>query len=211
SKSEIGARARARAPARPVNTYTLVRPDMDQKLPQLASTRARSLTPALRPRLSSRPPARIGPTFIRRSRERDPAMDPSLELSHLKKTYGDVEAVKDVSLSVPPGMIYGLLGPNGAGKTTTIRMVMDIVAPDTGEIRFFGRPRRPEDLQRIGYLPEERGLYRKMTVADQLTFLGELHGLKRADAARRSAVWLERLDLAAWAKKKVEELSKGMQ
>jgi ABC-2 type transport system ATP-binding protein len=138
-------------------------------------------------------------------------MDPSLELSHLKKTYGDVEAVKDVSLTVPPGMIYGLLGPNGAGKTTTIRMVMDIVAPDSGEIRFFGRPRRAEDLQRIGYLPEERGLYRKMTVADQLTFLGELHGLKRPDAARRGGAWLDKLDLAAWAKKKVEELSKGMQ
>ena len=138
-------------------------------------------------------------------------MDPSLELSHLKKTYGDVEAVKDVSLVVPPGTIYGLLGPNGAGKTTSIRMIMDIVAPDSGEIRFFGRPRRAEDLQRIGYLPEERGLYRKMTVADQLTFLGELHGLKRADASRRGLVWLERLELGAWAKKKVEELSKGMQ
>jgi ABC-2 type transport system ATP-binding protein len=138
-------------------------------------------------------------------------MAPSLELSHIKKTYGDVEAVKDVSLAVMPGTIFGLLGPNGAGKTTSIRMIMDIVAPDSGEIHFFGRPRRAEDLQRIGYLPEERGLYRKMTVIEQLVFLGELHGLKRADAGRRGAVWLERLDLSAWAKKKVEELSKGMQ
>src|SRR4029453_4666276 len=138
-------------------------------------------------------------------------MDPSLEVSNIKKTYGDVEAVKDVSLAVMPGTIFGLLGPNGAGKTTSIRMIMDIVAPDSGEIRFFGRPRRSEDLQRIGYLPEERGLYRKMTVIEQLVFLGELHGLKRADAGRRSAAWLERLELSAWAKKKVEELSKGMQ
>ncbi len=107
-------------------------------------------------------------------------MDPSLELSDIKKTYGDVEAVKGVSLAITPGVIYGLLGPNGAGKTTTIRMIMDIVAPDSGEVRFFGRPRRPEDLRRIGYLPEERGLYRKMTVIEQLVFLGELHGLKRA-------------------------------
>ena len=138
-------------------------------------------------------------------------MEPSLELCDIKKTYGDVQAVKGVSLAVTPGAIYGLLGPNGAGKTTSIRMIMDIVAPDTGEIRFFGRPRQPQDLERIGYLPEERGLYRKMTVHEQLVFLGELHGLTRADAGRRGTAWLERLELAAWGKKKVEELSKGMQ
>ncbi len=90
-------------------------------------------------------------------------------------------------------------------------MIMDIVAPDSGEIRFFGRQRLPKDLERIGYLPEERGLYRKMTVHEQLVFLGELHGLRRAEAARRGTAWLERLELSAWAKKKVEELSKGMQ
>jgi ABC-2 type transport system ATP-binding protein len=128
-------------------------------------------------------------------------MDPSLELSDIKKTYGDVEAVKGVSLAVEPGGIFGLLGPNGAGKTTTIRMIMDIVAPDSGEIRFFGRQRLPKDLERIGYLPEERGLYRKMTVHEQLVFLGELHGLRRAEAARRGTAWLERLELTAWAKK----------
>ena len=138
-------------------------------------------------------------------------MEPSLELREVRKRYGDFDAVKSVSLAVPPGTIYGLLGPNGAGKTSTIRMVMDITAPDGGEILFNGRPRRREDLGRIGYLPEERGLYRKMTVLDHLIFFGELHGLKRAVVLPRIESWLERLELAAWSKKKVEELSKGMQ
>lgn len=138
-------------------------------------------------------------------------MVPSLELREIRKRYGDFDAVKSVSLAVPAGGIYGLLGPNGAGKTSTIRMVMDITAPDGGEILFHGKPRRREDLGRIGYLPEERGLYRKMTVTDQLVFLGELHGLKRATALARIKIWLERLELSGWAKNKVEELSKGMQ
>ena len=138
-------------------------------------------------------------------------MNPGLELIDVHKRYGDFEAVRGLSFSVPPGTAFGLLGPNGAGKTTTIRMIMDIVAPDSGEVLFFGRPRRPEDLQKVGYLPEERGLYRKMGVLDHLVFLGELHGLERAVAAARARHWLERLELTAWAKKKVEELSKGMQ
>ena len=136
---------------------------------------------------------------------------PSLELIEVRKAYGDFVAVAGVSMAVPPGTIFGLLGPNGAGKTTTIRMILDIIAPDSGEVRLFGRPRRPEDLERIGYLPEERGLYRKMTVVEHLAFLGELHGLAPRDATARAERWLERLELAERAKAKVEELSKGMQ
>jgi ABC-2 type transport system ATP-binding protein len=138
-------------------------------------------------------------------------MTPILELRNVRKAYGDFVAVNDVSLSVPAGSIFGLLGPNGAGKTSTIRMIMNITAQDSGEISVFGHPRTAEDLRRIGYLPEERGLYRKMTVMNQLLFLGELRGLKgptlRSDIER----WLERVDLAKWSKSKVEELSKGMQ
>jgi ABC-2 type transport system ATP-binding protein len=135
----------------------------------------------------------------------------NLELVDVRKSYGDFRAVDGVSLAVPAGTVFGLLGPNGAGKTTTIRMIMDIIAPDSGEVRFFGRPRVDEDLRRVGYLPEERGLYRKMTVVDHLVFLAELHGLRRQAALPRIAGWLERLELQAWSKKKVEELSKGMQ
>ncbi len=116
-----------------------------------------------------------------------------------------------LSLDVPSGRIFGLLGPNGAGKTTTIRMLMDIIAPDTGSVRFFGRERTRADLTRVGYLPEERGLYRKMTVTDQLVFLGELHGMSRKACLPEVARWLDRVELAHTAKQKVEELSKGMQ
>jgi ABC-2 type transport system ATP-binding protein len=138
-------------------------------------------------------------------------MTPTLELRDVRKSYGDFVAVEGVSLAVPPGSIFGLLGPNGAGKTSTIRMIMDITAPDAGEILLFGHPRTPEDLRRIGYLPEERGLYRKMTVTDQLVFLGEIRGLKRRELGPRIERWLERVGLAQWSKSKVEELSKGMQ
>jgi len=138
-------------------------------------------------------------------------MTPSLELVDVRKSYGDFQAVTALSMSVPPGSIFGLLGPNGAGKTTTIRMIMDIVAPDGGQVLTFGHPRTADDLRKIGYLPEERGLYRKMTVADQLIFLGEIRGLSRRDVQARIARWLERVELGSWAKKKVEELSKGMQ
>jgi ABC-2 type transport system ATP-binding protein len=138
-------------------------------------------------------------------------MTPILELRNVRKAYGDFVAVKDVSLSVPPGSIFGLLGPNGAGKTTSIRMIMNIVPQDSGEVLAFGHPRVPEDLRRIGYLPEERGLYRKMTVMDQLLFLAEIRGLKPAQIRPEIERWLERVDLAKWAKSKIEELSKGMQ
>jgi len=138
-------------------------------------------------------------------------MAPTLEVRDVRKSYGDFVAVGGVSMAVPAGSIFGLLGPNGAGKTTTIRMIMDIIAPDTGEVLIFGHPRSREDLRRIGYLPEERGLYRKMTVTEQLLFLGEIRGLKKATLLPKIQHWLERVDLGRWAKSKIEELSKGMQ
>jgi len=138
-------------------------------------------------------------------------MELTLELDAVRKTYGDYTAVDGVSMQVPPGTIFGLLGPNGAGKTTTIRMIMDILAPDEGEVRFFGHRRTRDDLHRVGYLPEERGLYRKMKVLEQLVFLGRLRGLSKSDAQSRAEKWLEKLEIVDWKEKKVEELSKGMQ
>jgi ABC-2 type transport system ATP-binding protein len=138
-------------------------------------------------------------------------MEPTLELRGLRKRFDGTQAVDDVTLTVPRGTVFGLLGPNGAGKTTTIRMLMDIIGPDSGEVRVFGHPRTRADLDRIGYLPEERGLYRKMTVREQLIFLGELHGLPGKSLGAKADEWLARLGLAERAKAKVEELSKGMQ
>jgi ABC-2 type transport system ATP-binding protein len=138
-------------------------------------------------------------------------MTPILEVRNVRKAYGDFVAVDGVSMSVPAGSIFGLLGPNGAGKTSTIRMIMDIVPQDSGEITVFGHRRTSDDLRRIGYLPEERGLYRKMTVMDQLLFLGEIRGLKGPRLRADIEHWLERVDLTKWSKSKIEELSKGMQ
>ncbi|HKI03801.1 MAG TPA: ATP-binding cassette domain-containing protein [Thermoanaerobaculia bacterium] len=138
-------------------------------------------------------------------------MTPILELRNVRKAYGDFVAVDDVSMSVPAGSIFGLLGPNGAGKTSTIRMIMNITAQDSGQISVFGHPRTAEDLRRIGYLPEERGLYRRMTVMDQLLFLGEIRGLKGPKLRPDIERWLERVELTKWSKSKIEELSKGMQ
>ncbi len=138
-------------------------------------------------------------------------MTPILELRNVRKAYGDFVAVNDVSMAVPAGSIFGLLGPNGAGKTSSIRMIMNITAPDTGEVTVFGHPRTSEDLRRIGYLPEERGLYRKMTVMDQLVFLGEIRGLRGPRLVADIQRWLERVELTEWSKSKIEELSKGMQ
>ena len=120
-------------------------------------------------------------------------------------------AVRDLTLSVPRGSIFGLLGPNGAGKTTTLRMVMDILGPDSGTIEILGRPADRAALDRIGYMPEERGLYPRMALAEQLVFLAEIKGTPRAEARRRLPAWLERMGLAEWAGRKVIELSKGMQ
>jgi len=135
----------------------------------------------------------------------------AIELREVRKQFDGNLAVDDIDLVVPTGSVFGLLGPNGAGKTTTIRMIMDILAPDRGDVLLFGRPRRTEDSARIGYLPEERGLYRKMTVEDQLVYLGELHGIARSKARELSREWLAKVGLADRAKAKVETLSKGMQ
>ncbi len=136
---------------------------------------------------------------------------PILRLQDVSKSYGAVRAVRDISLAIPPGAIYGFLGPNGAGKTTTIRSIMGIILPDSGTISFRGQPLGRNTLDRIGYLPEERGLYRKMKCAEHLGFLGELKGLPRREALSRAREWLERLDLAEWGDRKVDALSKGMQ
>jgi ABC-2 type transport system ATP-binding protein len=138
-------------------------------------------------------------------------MTPILELRNVRKAYGKFVAVDGVTMAVPTGSIFGLLGPNGAGKTSSIRMIMNITAPDSGEVLVFGHPRTADDLRRIGYLPEERGLYRKMTVMDQLVFLGEIRGLRGPKLVADIQRWLERVELTPWSKSKIEELSKGMQ
>jgi len=137
---------------------------------------------------------------------------PVLALDRVTKRFAGHTAVDGLSLSVPRGVIYGLLGPNGAGKTTTIRMIMDIIAPDEGSVRLFGEPGTGRDHSaRIGYLPEERGLYRRMRVLDLVVFLAEMKGVERRRARARAALWLERLGLEAWRLRRVDELSKGMQ
>ena len=135
----------------------------------------------------------------------------AIALDSVTKAYDSVTAVDAVSLRVRQGAILGLLGPNGAGKTTTIRMVTNILVPDTGSIRVLDQPVNDSTRDLIGYLPEERGLYPRMPVRDVVIFLAALHGLSDAEAARRADEWLERFELSAWANKKVADLSKGMQ
>jgi ABC-2 type transport system ATP-binding protein len=134
-----------------------------------------------------------------------------LTIDKVTKTYSSKIAINEVSLTIPKGCIYGLLGPNGAGKTTLIRMITHITLPDSGKILFEDQPLTEAHQQLMGYMPEERGLYKKMTVGEQLEYLMELRGLKSKDAKYRIESWLERFDLSAWKKRKVEELSKGMQ
>ncbi len=134
-----------------------------------------------------------------------------LEVNHISKSYGSFRAVDDISFVVEPGRMYGILGPNGAGKTTTIRMIMNILLPDSGEILLFGQKMNESLKDRIGYLPEERGLYVKMKVIDMLVFLGKLHNMTQREALEACDKWLEKLDLSGWRDKKIEELSKGMQ
>jgi len=134
-----------------------------------------------------------------------------LEILNVTKRYSGITAVNSLSLVIEPGGVYGLLGPNGAGKTTTIRMIMGIIQPDEGEIRIFEQPFSEKVKERIGYLPEERGLYRKMKVLDHLVFLGEIKGVPGKIASERAVRWMKRLELAGWEDKTVESLSKGMQ
>lgn len=135
----------------------------------------------------------------------------TVELRGVTKRYDEFVAVDHLSFEIPDGSVFGLLGPNGAGKTSTIRMMMGITVPDEGEVLCFGEPFRRKHLERIGYMPEERGLYKKMMVLDHLVFLGQLKGLTETEARRRSLQWASRLGLEGWTGKKVEELSKGMQ
>ncbi len=138
-------------------------------------------------------------------------VSPALELRGVSKYYGSFPAVRDLDLTIPRGSTYGVLGPNGAGKTTTIRMALRILEPDSGEVRILGEPLSQPGLDRVGYLPEERGVYRRMKVKDLLVFLAELKGMNRRVVRPEIDRWLERLDLGAWAEKKVQDLSKGMQ
>ena len=134
-----------------------------------------------------------------------------IELKSVTKRFDEFVAVRDLSFEVRQGTIFGLLGPNGAGKTTSIRMIVNITAPDEGEVLVMGRHVSPELQQRIGYLPEERGLYKKMTLNDQLIFFAALKGLDSREAARRVDEWLTRFELTEWKAKKPPDLSKGMQ
>jgi ABC-2 type transport system ATP-binding protein len=136
---------------------------------------------------------------------------PVVELAGVTKAYESKVAVRDLSLSIDAGQMFGLLGPNGAGKTSSIRMMMGITMPDSGTINLFGRPFERASLERIGYLPEERGLYKKMKVIEQLVFFGQLHGLAATEARARATSWAKRLDIDEALPKKTEELSKGMQ
>lgn len=136
---------------------------------------------------------------------------PILSVRHVAKHYAGHTAVNDVSFDIPPGSIFGLLGPNGAGKTSLIRIITQITAPDEGEVLFRGERLRPEHANRIGYLPEERGLYKKMKVGEQLLYLARLKGMTREAAAERIRYWLDKLDFKGHAQKNVEDLSKGMQ
>lgn len=133
-----------------------------------------------------------------------------IQTQNVVKTFGVAKAADNISLSIPEGSIYGLLGPNGAGKTTLIRMITTITRPDSGQILFRGEPLNELHAARMGYMPEERGLYKKMSVLDQLLFFAEIKGMS-ANAARDNAhYWLERMQMQSWTKKKLEELSKGM-
>jgi ABC-2 type transport system ATP-binding protein len=132
-------------------------------------------------------------------------------VQNVNKSFVNHQALTDVSISVNKGSIYGLLGPNGAGKTTLIRIINQITAPDSGEIYFDGRKLKAEDIFQIGYLPEERGLYKKMKVGEQAVYLARLKGLSKRDALKQLKFWFEKFEIQPWWSKKIEELSKGMQ
>ncbi|WP_372753541.1 ABC transporter ATP-binding protein [Labilibaculum sp.] len=133
------------------------------------------------------------------------------ETKNVVKQYAEHKALNKVSISVPKGSIFGLLGPNGAGKTTLIRIINQITGPDSGEVFFDGKPLLPKDIKRIGYLPEERGLYKKMKVGEQAVYLAQLKGMSQKEATKKLKIWFDKFDILQWWDKKVEELSKGMQ
>ncbi len=134
-----------------------------------------------------------------------------LKVSHIVKEYAKHRALDDVSLEVEKGTIFGLLGPNGAGKTSLIRIINQITGPDEGEVFFNGEKLNQSHINKIGYLPEERGLYKKMEIGEQMLYLAQLKGLSRAEATKRIKFWFEKMEMQTWWKKKVEDLSKGMQ
>ena len=136
---------------------------------------------------------------------------PVVELAGVTKAYESKVAVSNLSLSIDAGQMFGLLGPNGAGKTSSIRMMMGITIPDSGRISLFGKPFERVSLERVGYLPEERGLYKKMKVQEQLVFFGQLHGLTAEESRKRAIAWSERMEIGDALPKKTDELSKGMQ
>lgn len=133
-----------------------------------------------------------------------------IECNHITKTFGEKVAIKDINLSIPEGKIFGLLGPNGAGKTTLIRIINRITIPNQGQVLFKGNPITQRDVEKIGYMPEERGLYRKMKVGEQAMYLAELKGMSTRDAMNGLKDWFVRFGIQSWWDKKVEELSKGM-
>lgn len=133
-----------------------------------------------------------------------------LEVKNVTKQYGDYTALNNVSLTVPKGSIYGLLGPNGAGKTSLIRIINQITMPDKGEIIIDGEKLNPKHIQSIGYLPEERGLYKSMKVGEQCLYLAQMKGMSKADAKKQLEYWFDRFEIQGWWNKKIEELSKGM-
>ena len=135
----------------------------------------------------------------------------TLRVENVSKRFGDFSAVEDLSFEVRAGRVFGFIGPNGAGKTTTIRMIVGITVPDEGSIELFGHRMSPDLQNRIGYLPEERGLYKKMKIVDQLRYFAALKNVRQAEADKRIDFWLERMNLAEWKKKKTTDLSKGMQ
>jgi len=137
--------------------------------------------------------------------------DKAIVLKGIRKAFSGHVAVRDLSLEVPRGSVFGLLGPNGAGKTTTLRMVMNILGPDSGTIEILGKPADQAARDRIGYMPEERGLYPRMVLEEQLVFMAAIKGMGRKEAEKRLGPWLERLGLGDWRKRKTNELSKGMQ
>ena len=136
-------------------------------------------------------------------------MNQLLSATNISKSYGNFKALNDVSIEVEKGSIHGLLGPNGAGKTSFIRIINQIVMPDSGDIQFDGTKLNPNHIKDIGYLPEERGLYKSMKVGDQIMYLAQLKGLNKSDAKKRLKYWFEKLEIGNWWDKKIQELSKG--